>query len=150
MFVRTIFTAILVFFFVDNVFAQNACDVNLSFIKGSAETQQTEKFDSNVLEQLKELPFSSYRLLKKENKNVGLNQVAEFVLTNDKGESKVEVTPIIVEGPRIQTLIAWTSSTGENILSSKMWFDNGKSLVFGAEQGNTRCTVLEISVKCQN
>ena len=136
----------------ENISSKNsltACDVTLSFIKGNAEVEQSEGFDSNVLDQLKDLPFSSYRLLKKENKNVTLNQVAEFEYANDNGENKVAVTPIVIEGERIQTLIEWTSAMGDNILSSKMWFDNGKNLVFGAEHGNTRCTVLNIIVKCQ-
>ena len=87
-------------------------------------------------------------MLKKEDAKVDYNNVATFLQSTEDGDNKVAITPFQREGEKVQALIEWTSAKGENILSSKMWFTNGGNMVFGTENGKTRCTVINVSINC--
>lgn len=144
MFLRVVLFLIL---FCSSAFA--ACDVELSFIKGSSEEAKSDQIDATVLEQLKNLPFTAYSLLKKEKQTLSFNQVSHFSQGTEKEENKVAITPLKVEGEKVQALIEWTVPEGENILSSKIWLTNGGNMVFGADDGNARCTVINVAIKCE-
>lgn len=139
---------IFVFFCIKPAFAN--CEIGLSLLEGSNKNkEQSQELESEILEQLKGLPFSTFSLVKKESKKGDYNQVTEFDLVNCKGKNKVTITPLKAEGDKVQALIDWSLVSGENILSSKMWLSNGGNMVFGTDHDDTTCTVINVFLKCE-
>ena len=132
--------------------AQNvtACDLEVSFIKGSNEATQKDSFSEEIFNQLKHLPFNSFKLLNKESSKIELGKKIDFKFYDDK--YSVSFMPTNLTSNKVHAMLEWVehseSDSHTNLISTKMWFEKNKSIVFGSQNGK-KCKIINVNINCK-
>ena len=152
----------LILFFTQFAFAQTSvgtasnsiCDLEVSFIKGSKETTQQDSFSEEIFNQLKHLPFNSFKLLNKEKSKIEAGKKIDFKFYDDK--YSVIFMPTNLTSNKVQAMLEWVEhsesdsqeNSQTNLISTKMWFEKNKSIVFGSQNGK-KCKIINVNINCK-
>ena len=130
---------------VSNVLAE--CNLEVSFIKGSNEEGQKDSFSDETFNQLKHLPFNSFKLLNKEISKIKLGNEINFKFYDSK--HKVSFMPTNLTSNKVQAMLKWVENTDTNLINTKMWFEKNKNIVFGSQTGE-KCKIINVNISCNN
>ena len=122
------------------------CNLEVSFIKGSKEATQKDSFSEDIFNQLKHLPFNSFKLLNKEKSRIELGKKINFKFYDDK--YSVSFVPANVTSNKVQAMLEWVEHPETNLISTKMWFEKNKSIVFGSQTGE-KCKIINVNISCK-
>ena len=122
------------------------CNLEVSFIKGSNEESQKDSFSEDIFNQLKHLPFSSFKLLKKETSQIELGQEINFKFYDDT--HNVSFMPTNLTSDKVHAMLRWVEQSDTNLINTKMWFEKNKSIVFGSQTGK-KCKIINVNISCQ-
>jgi len=138
--------SIIIFLFLLPINLLAECDLEISFIKGSNEEGQKESFSDDILNQLKHLPFNSFKLLDKKKSKIEVGKAVSFNFYD--GRHSVDFVPTNITSKKVQAMLKWVEEPKTNLINTKMWFEKNKSIVYGSQTGK-KCKVINVNIDCR-
>ena len=133
------------------VFAGDTCQLGVMLIEGKKEAVANSRsaIPKNVRKQLDTLPFSDFLLLQRRSELSKFGEKTFFSLRDAKGGiHQLELTPLEVASNKVHGLVLWKGPSNSTLLRTKLWIENGKSIVVGAEMDDSNSLILDISIDC--
>ncbi|GEM_PF-5719738 len=142
------------------------CEVRVRVLQGTRDQRAREvgapvgsKLDAtpllqDVKSQLKPLPFEDYQIVDTVEEQIRVGNSRSFRLREADGEeSSLRIEPhgflSKAQGEsKILVSINWRGSAGEQLLDTKLKFENGKSMVIGTDKAEDTSTILCVKFDC--
>lgn len=135
----------------------NDCLIAVRSIKGidhredRSDTEHSiDKSFNDIQDQLEDLPFAHFEQIDLIEKKTDFEREVNFTPHCAMGNlHKLDITPHQLSDEKVDVTISWNAPTGEMMMSSRMKFPNGQSVVLGTENPKQTCTIMVVKVACR-